>query len=111
MNSERYIEVLGELISPISLELDDSSTDCTYMDDKASPHRSIRTNEYKELSGIRTLDWPARSPDLNPIENIWMNKVIRKRTEPGDTLIKLKRLLENTWANCLRQRLTLLYAV
>ena len=56
MNSERYIEVLEELVSPISFELGDPSTDWTCMDNNAPPHRSIRTNEYKELSGIRTLD-------------------------------------------------------
>ena len=59
-----------------------------------------RTNEYKKLFGIRILDWPARSPDINPIENVWswMKKVIRKRTKPADTLIKLEGLLENAWA-------------
>ena len=33
MNSERYIEVLEELVSPISFELGDPSTDWTCVDD------------------------------------------------------------------------------
>ena len=100
MNSERYIEVLEELVSSISFELGDSSIDWTYIDDNSPPHRSIRANEYKELFGIRTLGWPALSLDLNPIDNVWslMAEVIRKRTKPGDTLINLERLLENELA-------------
>lgn len=33
-------------------------------------HRSKLCTEWKEQSGIVTLDWPSQSPDANLIENI-----------------------------------------
>ena len=27
--------------------------------------------EYRKIHGIRKVDWPANSPDLHPIEDIW----------------------------------------
>ncbi|GFV21641.1 trimethylguanosine synthase [Trichonephila clavipes] len=37
------------------------------MDDNARPHRY----EDMEDHGLERMEWPARSPDLNPIENLW----------------------------------------
>ena len=38
------------------------------MDDNARPQV---TNVYLEHETIVRIDWPARSPDLNPIEHAW----------------------------------------
>ena len=38
--------------------------------DNARPHVSKMTTAFLE-SRIKTLKWPAHSPDLSPIENVW----------------------------------------
>ncbi|GBN40898.1 hypothetical protein AVEN_50296-1 [Araneus ventricosus] len=42
------------------------------MDDNARPHRALLVDEFLESEDIRLdVDWPARSPDLSPIEYVW----------------------------------------
>ncbi|GFU68457.1 transposable element Tcb1 transposase [Trichonephila clavipes] len=41
------------------------------MDDNALPHRADIVDDYLESEGIVCMAWPAYSPNLNPIENLW----------------------------------------
>ena len=40
-------------------------------DDNARPDRARVADAYLEREPIERMDWPARSPDLNPIEHAW----------------------------------------
>ena len=43
--------------------------DFILMDDNASPRSALAANQYPQTATIERMDWPPRSPDLNPIEH------------------------------------------
>ncbi len=58
-----------------------------------SPHTSYRWRGERDranlVDGVGVLDWPENSPDLNPIEKLWvivMRKMINKRPKNADEL-------------------------
>ena len=80
LTAERYAnEILGVHVRPYAGAL---GPDFILMDDNARAHRAHITNRYLEQAAIVRLDWPARSPDLNPIEHAWdmLQKAILARS-------------------------------
>lgn len=98
MNTERYLKVLEEQVYPMCFVLGDTSQ-WLFQDDNAPPHRSLETMAFKELAGIRSLEWPSRSPDLSPIENVWsiLKKDVRQKIQLDTSLDELESLLLAAW--------------
>ena len=69
------------------------------MHDNARPHVARVCRQYLEDEGIDTIEWPSRSPDLNPIEHLWdiMFRSIRCRQVAPQTLQELTDALRQTW--------------
>ncbi|GBM64168.1 Transposable element Tcb2 transposase [Araneus ventricosus] len=69
------------------------------MDGNTRPHRALLVDEFLESEDIRRMDWPARSPDLNPIEHVWdaLGRAIATRHPLPRTIQEMKTALLNEW--------------
>ncbi|GFX50858.1 transposable element Tcb2 transposase [Trichonephila clavipes] len=71
-----------------------------FMDDNAPCHRTVAAEQLSESEDIERMDWPARSPDLNPIEHVWnfLGRRLAARTLPPVTVRELRLALQDEWA-------------
>ncbi|GFX87102.1 transposable element Tcb2 transposase [Trichonephila clavipes] len=71
-----------------------------FMDDNAPCHHTVAAEQLLESEDIERMDWPVRSPDLNPIEHVWdfLGRRLAARTLPPVTIRELRLALQDEWA-------------
>ncbi|CAK1587683.1 unnamed protein product [Parnassius mnemosyne] len=97
LNAGRYItEILEEHVVPYAGYVGDGFM---LMHDNARCHTAAIVRDYLQEVDIPVMHWPARSPDLNPIEHLWddLKRRVRARDSAPTTLQELQDAVLEGW--------------
>jgi len=112
IKKEEYIDILRKnLLQFIDALTADGLRGIEFQQDNVRPHTAKMTRDWLKDAGREhgfiVMDWPANSPDMNPIENLWAHlKLELHRRYPDTKYLSgspaairgiLKRRLSEVW--------------
>ncbi|KAF0701970.1 hypothetical protein AaE_016204 [Aphanomyces astaci] len=107
-NSIKYCETLTTYLLPFlaTVRAKNVGKSVVFQQDNASIHVSRHTMAFLQAADIPTMGWPALSPDLNPIENVWgvLARAVYANGRQFDNVEDLKCKIQFEW-----NRITLAY--
>ncbi len=98
VNAAIYQEILEHFMLPSADKLY-GDADFIFQQDLAPAHTAKGTKSWFSDHGVTVLDWPANSPDLNPIENLWGIVKRKMRDTRPNNADELKATVKETWAS------------
>ncbi len=98
VNAAIYQEILEHFMLPSADKLY-GDADFIFQQDLAPAHTAKGTKSWFNDHGVTVLDWPANSPDLNPIENLWGIVKRKMRDTRPNNADELKATVKETCAS------------
>lgn len=95
-DSSKYVATLQSHLQPFM----DQET-LIFQQDNAPIHKSALTMDWFQDNNIQVLPWPALSPDLNPIENVWglMTQQVYAGGKQYSSIQQLQVAITQAWKN------------
>lgn len=103
-NSKKHTNMLEKFMLPFIRSDSHKLTNCEpgqrpFVQDNATIHTSTHTTGWLELHKIESIEWPSRSPDLNPIENLWsiLKLKVYRNNKQYSSLHELEKAIKAAW--------------
>lgn len=98
MDKEVYKGILSRNLKESAKRLG-LSRGFVFQQDNDPKHTSKVVRKWFEDNRVTVMDWPAQSPDLNPIENLWgeLERKLRLRGDRPKNAGELIRFLTEEW--------------
>ncbi|KAG1168311.1 hypothetical protein G6F71_009160 [Rhizopus microsporus] len=111
LGSALYCQILEEDLLGTLDYYEISKNHVYLLHDNDPKHRSKMTQEWLKSNEVKVIDWPAYSPDLNPIENMWhfVKCELVKYDEPPKGMLELWERVEYIWNSKIDKDICLRY--
>ena len=99
MNADLYVSILEDELQQSIDWFKKKCSEVIFQQDNDSKHTSFKAREWFQNHDMEVMEWPAQSPDLNPIENLWqqLKQRLSSYENPPNGILELWERVEKEW--------------